>query len=490
MSERALSQSPTRESRLAWLDALRGFAALCVVFDHGSTSLLRPARDFVYHWVDFGQYGVFLFFLVSGYIVPASLERKGSVRGFWTSRLFRLYPMYVFVLVLSAVAYATRYGSIEGAEHDPVTSVTSWPLMLQNMLAGPNVPTVTWTLSYEMAFYLLIVALFSWRVHQRSGGYAIAFAAAAVALGGVLPMYALSRWARSPHGPGGIYLNVTVDVLVLAGIALSLSHRTAVARVGATAAAVIALVLLTVNQGWPYPWSGLEILAMMFTGTFIYRTQLRLRTRRQEGQEGKASRNGMVGAVAVVLVVLALITLAVRWHGEQRHLAPIVVRQLTDSPLLAAATFGVGLAVALSRWRVPRWCAWLGVISYSIYLLHPLVFNAWRLVPGLHRLHYPLSGQGVLFAIQVGLIVALSAVTYYLIERPMQRLGRRIASYGTGAVASPAPVDSPVPVDSPAAATPAGNAVPGVSAPAAPDAAATRNASSSRTVAGGSGGSP
>jgi peptidoglycan/LPS O-acetylase OafA/YrhL len=474
MSTRALSQSPARGSRLAWLDALRGFAALCVVFDHGSTVLLRPARDFAYHWVDFGQYGVFLFFLVSGYIVPASLERKGSVRGFWTSRLFRLYPMYVFVLVLSAVAYATRYGSVEGAEHDPLTSVTSWPLMLQNMLVGPNVPTVTWTLSYEMAFYLLIVALFSWRVHQRSGGYALAFGAAAVALGGVLPMYALSRWARSPHGPGGIYLNVTVDVLVLAGIALSLSRRTSVARAGATAAAVIALVLLTVNQGWPYPWSGLEILAMMFTGTFIYRTQLRLRARRQEG---KADGGGVARSVALVLLVVALITLASRWHGEQRHLGPLVVRQLTDSPLLAAATFGAGLAVAHSRWRVPRWCAWLGVISYSIYLLHPLVFNAWRSVPGLHRLAYPLPGQGLLFAAQVGLIVAVSAVTYYLIERPMQRLGRRLASYGTGAVASPAAIA-------------AGSGEPGVSAPAAPDAAATRNASSSSTVAGGSGGSP
>jgi peptidoglycan/LPS O-acetylase OafA/YrhL len=38
------------------------------------------------------QYGVFVFFLVSGYIVPASLERKGSVHGFWVSRVFRLYP--------------------------------------------------------------------------------------------------------------------------------------------------------------------------------------------------------------------------------------------------------------------------------------------------------------------------------------------------------------------------------------------------------------
>ena len=76
--------------RLAWLDALRGFAALCVVFDHGSTLLLRPARDVLYQWLNLGQYGVFVFFLVSGYIVPASLERKRRPSAFWTSRGFRL----------------------------------------------------------------------------------------------------------------------------------------------------------------------------------------------------------------------------------------------------------------------------------------------------------------------------------------------------------------------------------------------------------------
>jgi hypothetical protein len=69
---------------------LRGIAALRVVFDHLTYSAFQPVRDSVYHWFDPGQHGVFVFFLVSGYIVPAPLERKGSVRGFWVSRVFRL----------------------------------------------------------------------------------------------------------------------------------------------------------------------------------------------------------------------------------------------------------------------------------------------------------------------------------------------------------------------------------------------------------------
>jgi peptidoglycan/LPS O-acetylase OafA/YrhL len=165
---KAASAAAPKHSRLAWLDALRGFAALCVVFDHGSTLMLEPVRDFLYRWLDLGQYGVFVFFMISGYIIPASLERKGSVRGFWTSRAFRLYPMYLLALVIAVVAYETGYGTIRGAEHHPVQSVLAWLVMLPNLLTGPNVPNVTWTLSYEMVFYLLLAALFSWGVHRRS----------------------------------------------------------------------------------------------------------------------------------------------------------------------------------------------------------------------------------------------------------------------------------------------------------------------------------
>ena len=42
-------------ARLGWLDALRGIAALCVVFDHLTYSVLQPVRDSVYHWFDPGQ---------------------------------------------------------------------------------------------------------------------------------------------------------------------------------------------------------------------------------------------------------------------------------------------------------------------------------------------------------------------------------------------------------------------------------------------------
>jgi peptidoglycan/LPS O-acetylase OafA/YrhL len=493
------SRSPTTASRLAWLDALRGFAALCVVFDHGSTLLLLPVRSFLYQWFNLGQYGVFVFFMVSGYIVPASLERKGSVRGFWISRAFRLYPMFLVALVLSVVAYETGHGTIGNAGAHPLTAVLGWLLMLQNVNAGLNVPDVIWTLSYEMIFYLLLAALFSWGVHRRSGWYATALAIGAVALGGVLPMAALGHWSAGP-GNGPLVLNVVTDALVLGGIGLAAWSRTRGARAGATVAALTGLVLVTFNQGYPYPWAGCVILALMFTGTLLYRAEQR--------QVSRAA------AAAVTAAVLALATLAGTWHGAQRHHDGHWQVQWATSVLLAGATFVAGLLLlghgvrwrgTVRRPRVPRWCAWLGMISYSVYLLHPLVFNAYRSIPALHRGHTT-GGQVLFFAGLLAVTVLISALTYYLVEKPMQRLGHRVAAWagtgnttgtgntnGTGYTTGTVPGDpasSPgtrAPGDAPAAS---GDAPGGNPAPDASASAASRSASSSRAVAGGSGGSP
>jgi peptidoglycan/LPS O-acetylase OafA/YrhL len=413
--------------RLAWLDALRGFAALAVVFDHGSTLLLQPARDFLYHVLNLGQYGVFVFFLVSGYIVPASLERKGSVRSFWISRAFRLYPMFLVAIALSALAYYTRLGTIDGAEHHPLASVTSWLLMLPNLLTGTNVPNVTWTLSYEMVFYLLLAALFSWRVHRPSGRYALTCALAALALGGILPMAALAKWAGG-SGHGQLYLSLVADAAILGGIALAVTGRATLIRIGASAAALCALTLLSVNQSYPYPWSGFTILALMFTGTLIYRAE--------QGEMSKLTAGGVAAAVLAATVAAGL------WHGygyggQWRA-------QWVSSLVLAAVTFGV--AMALRNFRIPNALAWLGLVSYSVYLLHPLIFDAYRDIPVLHR-HHSLGTQLWLAAAILVVILVASAATYYGVERPMQRLGRRVARAFPEA---PGPASPPPPAAAPA----------------------------------------
>ncbi|MGH3242742.1 MAG: acyltransferase family protein, partial [Spirillospora sp.] len=157
-------------SRLGWLDALRGAAALAVALHHASYVYLPSLRIRVADWFDPGMAGVLVFFLVSGYIVPASLERRGSVRGFWIGRFFRIYPLLAVACLLAVLPFLLGVLGLRAGleQYSPATAVLAHLTMLQDVLNVPNVMNVLWTLSYEMAFYLLIVALFVVGGHRRS----------------------------------------------------------------------------------------------------------------------------------------------------------------------------------------------------------------------------------------------------------------------------------------------------------------------------------
>jgi peptidoglycan/LPS O-acetylase OafA/YrhL len=395
--------------RLGWLDVLRGVAALCVVFDHLGFYLLQHVKADVYQWFNLGDYGVFVFFMISGYIVPASLERKGSVRTFWVSRIFRLYPLYLLAVALAVVLYTMHIGGLRGEDADPATSIFSQLLMMSNVLAGNNLPSVVWSLSYEMVFYLLLTALFMAGIHRRSSRYALGFAVAAVALGGLLPRLYFSDNVTSPR-----LVALGADLVVLTGLAFAVVMRGMSRQLGAALAAVVGLTLLAFNGGWIWPWEALSILALMSTGTVLYHAE----------QGRYPGRN----AIAIAVTVLGLAIAAGVWHshawGMNARTELVWERCWITSFLLAGLTFGAGLALRHVRW--PAALTWLGLISYSVYLLHPLVIEVYHHLEWSHG-HY-LLWQQVLLA--VGLVVVLIAVcslTYLVVERPMQNVGRRLA---------------------------------------------------------------
>src|SRR5580693_1207702 len=301
VAESSHSSQPVQEStagtgtRLAWLDVLRGWAALCVVFNHFGYFVPKALNSAVNHWINPGDYGVFVFFIVSGYIVPASLERKGSVRSFWVSRIFRLYPLYLFAVGGMIVLWAAGIGSLSGMNTDTVTASFADVFMLQSVLWAPTLPNVVWSLAYEMAFYLLLTALFLGGGHRRSGRYALIFGVAAVALGGLLRPGSLSFDLLTP----GIVVAIT-DSVVLVGLVLVVAARGWPRTAGAVAAAVTGLLVIIFNSGYAAPWETFTIFALMFTGTALYRAE-----------------NGQIPWRRVrlaVIVVFGLVLVAGLWH--------------------------------------------------------------------------------------------------------------------------------------------------------------------------------
>ncbi|WP_242910131.1 acyltransferase family protein [Actinomadura terrae] len=398
---------PVSTSRMGWLDALRGLAALVVVFEHSLDVLLPEVRRTASPWFDFGRYGVFVFFLVSGYVVPFSLERRGNVREFWIGRFFRLYPAWLVSVGLALLLGATgiSWGLPAALGERPWTSALAHLTMLQDLLGVPNAVNVLWTLSYEMVFYLLVTALFLAGARRASARVALGFGVAAAILGVALPSGLLaSRW------PGGT--TFVAALVLVAGLAALLSGHRAARRAGIAVVATLALTLLILDSRI----GGVEslcIIATMFAGTAVRAIQ--------DGRLRAGPGAAMVAVVPVLVLVAGLRT-PPAWalNGGPQPLG----RDWSIAVAAAWLTFLGGLA--LRHRTMPRVLVWLGLVSYSVYLLHPMVVQViWRLtgepasIPGHQRLAW--------YVVLVAAVLGSAWLAHRYVERPAQRLGRRLA---------------------------------------------------------------
>lgn len=410
------------KQRLAWLDALRAVAAFLVVYAHLSRYLFTGARAVSAEWLHAGPAGVMLFFLVSGYIVPASLERHGDLRRFWVGRVFRLLPLYLTVTVLVVglgVAGVVPLDPFLSAH--PVTAAVGHVTMLPFLLGVPLATPVLWTLSYEMAFYLLVTCFFvlktekSGRLAVRAGTSpaAIAILLAVVAVG-IAPLHP-HLLSRSPASTSALV--ALIAVLLVAGLAAVTTSRSgstaaqpatagpAAGRgmtrtAGALVLGGLAVVLLVANQDPAHVWDGLLIVAVMFTGTVIH------------------GGNRKLIAITSTVVGAALI---VNWFAELRSLDGFIVRYEVRS-FVTLAVFGGAFAIGCVTRRAPGFLAWLGKISYSIYLVHYVLIQLTG--PYLARLHGIAQVPGLLA--YLGLLIGLSWLAYRFVEVPGQGLANRV----------------------------------------------------------------
>ncbi len=391
-------------ARLAWLDALRGVGALAVVAEHMLPWLLPQLRPY---WFNLGMYGVLVFFLVSGYIIPASLEHRGDVQAFWISRIFRLYPLYLLVIglvLLMAIWLPVRQ---EVPRHP--SAVAAHVTMLLDVVHTGGLADPMWTLSYEMVFYLLVTALFVGGAHRRSGTLAVIFGVVAVGTGLVL---------SAPLLPGPWPALVACAVF-LAGLTCVISGR--LRATAAYALGLMAVVLLIFGSF--VPWFGAAILAVMFTGTAI--------------QRWERGSGGLVPvACSAALVALAPVwSIQAGWWWVQPDVWITTIA-------LAGATFA--LAMALRGRALPRVLTWLGLVSYSVYLLHhPLLRFVYAVTGDLRWT--PVTVRAAIAVVYVALVLGLSRLTYRFVEAPAQRLGKRITDPRRARPSTPVPRDTPVP---------------------------------------------
>lgn len=166
------------------IQALRGLAALFVVFQH-------------VRFLNFGAFGVDIFFCISGFMIMFTTEK--STKYFFRKRLIRILPLYYLMTLGTYLSLLLFPSMFQQTRHDfsyLVKSLLFIPFDIGNGAIQPLV-RIGWTINCEMLFYLLFFIAFHINMKYR-GLICGAFLAVLV---GMVQLFApvISSW-QSPVG--------------------------------------------------------------------------------------------------------------------------------------------------------------------------------------------------------------------------------------------------------------------------------------------------
>ena len=166
-------------NRLESLDFLRGWAAVLVVISHlvgvfwagqpglqklmgyqsiGSVAL--PYADWIVkNKLLFGQLGVAIFFILSGFVITRSLERFKSW-GFLINRAIRIYPVYIsgFCVLILGLYLVDFEG--DGIPYTYQHLLIHSLIIVRQWFGYTRIDGISWTLEIELYFYVIMFSLF------------------------------------------------------------------------------------------------------------------------------------------------------------------------------------------------------------------------------------------------------------------------------------------------------------------------------------------
>lgn len=309
-----------------YLDVLRGIAALTVMVSHADHAGLMQIAMGTSLKVFLGRFGVYLFFILSGFLIWRSaqrIHRAGGLTTYGIHRATRLVPLYL-VNIAFVVWVLPHFDSAFQAQVTPETLLRHLTFSQDlNPSVSRDLNPVLWTLTHEVVFYALVPLLL-----MLPTAFLPLLGAAAIVL----------SWTPSTMASFlALFHLFTVGILV--------AERRVVWG-------GLALLVFTAMQATGQPYAAEEIVARLAAG-------------------------------GLFMAALA---------------APVRGQWLT-TPL-----------------------RWVGVVSFSLYIWHYLFINILGTQTGLRALHWLSFGWSANDWIRGGLFVAMamgiSAVSYYLIERP------------------------------------------------------------------------
>ena len=392
LADAAAAGSSQSADRMPSLDGLRGVAAAAVVLHHcfltsatiadpwlaskpGNAGALVVLLEFTpLHAFWAGTEAVFVFFVLSGLVLtlPSAQGRSVDWTAYYARRLIRLYlPVFGAVVLASCLALIVkRHAGIgDWWLQTHVTTVTkATALRAAAVLPGPTaLDAVLWSLRWEVIFSLALplYLLLGRRLHGRRAVFAA----------GIL--VSLIVWGGRTQNDLGWGLRQSVDFLAIFGLGVLLAYNLEF-LIGTIAAMSTGRVLRHCSL------PGLALLSVGLLTSAWLGWLVNLSPVPDSFRTGVARATGVAGACLIAL-------LAVSWRW-------------------------------LTRLLRTRFAQWLGLISFSLYLVHdPIVASVayvWHGRP-------PLAGELVL-AVPLSM---LAAQTFHrLVERPSQGLSRYVAT--------------------------------------------------------------
>jgi peptidoglycan/LPS O-acetylase OafA/YrhL len=159
------------------LDLIRIICAISVIFSHslvlaknvGHSDPLNSIVGFAY----IGPTAVKIFFFISGILVTNSLITTKNATHFVVSRFFRVYPAYVFLIIISTFIIGPILTSLSYNDYmqSPVTLMYAWeniflnthyflPGVFDNNIYQGSVNGSLWTIPYEVAAYAILLGIY------------------------------------------------------------------------------------------------------------------------------------------------------------------------------------------------------------------------------------------------------------------------------------------------------------------------------------------
>jgi hypothetical protein len=385
------------------LDSWRGIAALLVAIFHLNILSAIYGLDFIrnaYLFVDF-------FFVLSGFVITHSYaDRLGTPEGvatFVIRRLGRLWPLHVVVLLALLIVESARAISVaRGASfiNPPFTGATSFHSILTNLVFGQSFgieQRLTWNSP-------------SWSICAEFWTYLVF---ATVVLAGATGL----RHVR--------FATETLLVAILVG----------------SAAILVSLSPHGIDA--TYDLGFVRCLYGFLVGHLTYRLW----------RAASLARFTTGLLMELGAVIAAILYVSAAGHTGYSFLAPLVF-----AVVVFVFSFEDG---AISRLMLNRGNAWLGRISYSIYMWQAfIIFNfvdrpvsmiekmtghSYTIVQSAGSALGSEATKLIVFGgrlmplvatlLFVGLLIAVASVSYYLIEKPGQDLFARLAIWLRGRLA-------------------------------------------------------